>query len=151
MQRGVEDHDARIEGQTPRKVQDGPRDVGDLEPVDRRDLVVAKSGDVAPEHARRLGGRGRTPGDVHAVEPGPPQRESQEDRRRLVTHDRRSTQITDGGRDEQRVPGDRRRGQLPVHVRAASNAVPLLAPDQPCQLLVGAPVGYRLPAKDEPV
>jgi hypothetical protein len=80
VQRRVENDDACLEGKTACEVQDGSRDVGDLESVDRGDLVITQSRDVAPEHAGGLTGGGWSPGDVHTVQPGAPQRESQEHR-----------------------------------------------------------------------
>jgi hypothetical protein len=87
-QRGVQGDDRGLVRQGPRQVQCRAHGAGHQEAVDLDHLVVSHTGDVAAEHSAAVVPGAWPARDVHPVEWDVPERQTQEDRRRLVADDR---------------------------------------------------------------
>lgn len=79
---------------------------------------------MAPERAGGLAGGRRPAGDVDPVQRSAPERETEQDRGRLVADDGGATEVGQGGRDQEGVSGHCRRGELSVQVGAPPDAGP---------------------------
>jgi hypothetical protein len=99
-QRRVQDHDGGLVRQRTSQVEGRPHRVGHLNAVELDHLVVTETGHMAAEHPAGVVPGSRTAGHVDPVERNVPQRQTQEDRGRLVTDHRGPAKSRQRGLDQ---------------------------------------------------